>query len=365
MSIKTNPYRGLITASKSVVPGVTKLPGQSSSFTDNNGTINASSIGDLMNQIGSALKAAENNQLSTKEERSTRIEAQTNRKEVLMEAFNDASNQSMKVLGEAIAAEIQETTNREGFVRKLMQYREIGQGENNEVKLKQKEVIGFVASSASQVTPIEIRQRMIRPPEVHVNTFILIDTGELAKSNDDILEEKYEEGLEGIMVGEDRLWKQMAVEASEVRNTLQTFSTFTPSVFARMTEQVSRWGIPVVQCMLSSTLWQDVVANGDFAGVLDPVTKWELLQDGTLGSLYGVTITTDSFRQSNLRVLDPGEIFIVGAPINHGVFTLRGTMLSEPVNRFPQGEAKKGWFMDEIISMVLGNSLSVCRGYKI
>ncbi len=364
--MKNNPYRGIISASKkTVVPGITKLPGQDNAFTNNRGNINASNVADLINQIGIALQASENNQLSNKETNEIKVKAAIERKQVLMEAMNDASNQSMKVLGEAIAAEIHETTNREGFVRKVMQYREIGQGENNEVKLKQKEVMGFVASSASQVTPIEIRQRLIRPPEVHINTFILIDTGELAKSNDDILEEKYEEGLEGIMVGEDRLWKEMAVEAAEVRNTLQTFSTFTPSVFARMTEQVSRWGIPVVSCMLSSTLWQDVVANGDFAGVLDPVTKWELLQDGTLGSLYGVTITTDSFRQANLRVLDPGEIFMIGAPINHGVFTLRGNMLSEPVNRFPQGEAKKGWFMDEIVSMVLGNALSVCRGYRI
>ncbi|MCP3685917.1 MAG: hypothetical protein GY861_24990, partial [bacterium] len=171
--MKKNPYRGIITAKKSVVPGFTKLPGQSSAFTDNKGTINANSVTDLLNQIGVALKAAETNQLSSPEDRDMKIVAATERKEVLMEAMNDASNQSMKVLGEAIAAEIQETTNREGFVRKLMQYREIGQGENNEVKMKQKEVMGFVASSASQVTPIEIRQRMIRPPEVHVNTFIL------------------------------------------------------------------------------------------------------------------------------------------------------------------------------------------------
>lgn len=361
-----NPYRAIISASKkTVIPGHTKLPGQSNAFTNGRGEINASSTADLLQQIGIALKASEQNMLSTKEANEIKVNAANERKVALMEAMNDASNKSMKVLGEAMAAEIQETTNREGFVRKIMQYREIGQGENNEVKLKQKEVTGFVASSASQVTPIEIRQRLIRPPEVHVNTFILIDTGELAKNNDDILEEKYEEGLEGIMVGEDRLWKAMADEAATVRNTLQTFSTFTPSVFARMTEQISRWGIPVVACMLSSTLWQDVVANGDFAGVLDPVTKWELLQEGTLGSLYGVTISTDSFRQANLKVLEPGEIYMVGAPINHGVFTLRGTMLSEPVNRFPQGEAKKGWFMDEIISMVLGNALSVCRGYKI
>ena len=74
---------------------------------------------------------------------------------------------------------------------------------------------------------------------------------------------------------------------------------------------------------------------------------------------------TDAFRQPNLRVIEPGEVFVVGAPINHGVFTVRGTMLVEPINKFNNAKSQKGWFLNELVSFVLGNSASVAKGQKI
>jgi len=63
--------------------------------------------------------------------------------------------------------------------------------------------------------------------------------------------------------------------------------------------------------------------------------------------------------------LETGEIFIIGAPINHGVFTVRGEMTVAPIDKFAEGEAKKGWFLDQICSMVLANAASVAMGTKI
>lgn len=362
--MKSNPYRTLISRSRATfLPGATKIGGQDNPFTDAMGNINASSQADLLVQIGNALKAADKGEIISTTK--ANVEKARGRRQALVEAANDPSGRSMLMLGQALAAEIQETTNREGFARRICMYQEIGQGENNQVTVKEKNVIGFMAVSPSQVTPVEIRQRQILPAEFHINGFILIDTAELAKSSGDLLEEKYEEGLEAIMVQEDRLWRTMAVQAADVRNTVQNFATFTPSVFARLINQVSRWGIPTPNCLFASDLWQDIIANGDFAGVLDPVTKWELLQEGYLGTLYGVTMNTDNFRQTNLRVLENGEVFVVGAPLNHGVFVVRGTMIAEPVNKFAEGSPKKGWFLDEIASMVLGNAMSVAQGRKI
>jgi len=361
-----NPYRTVIDT-KSREPfamGVTKLQGQSAPFTTNSGEINASSYSDLLVQIGNALKASESGQL-TKVTAAVSNEKIQERQKVLVEAVNDKSGKSMQVLGEALSAEIEETTNREGFTRRFMQYRNIGQGENNEVVVKEKNVMAYVATSPSAITASEIRQKRLLPPEFHISGYVLIDTAELSRSNGDLLGEKYEEGLEASMVTEDRLWKSMATAASSVRNTNQNFSTFTPAVFARLIDQVTRWGIPATNCLFSSSLWQDIVSNSDFSGILDPVTKWELLQDGYLGAMYGVTMNTDNFRQPTLKVLNVGEIFIVGAPINHGVFTVRGSLTAEPINKFAEGEAKKGWFLDQICSMVLANAMSVSRGSKI
>jgi len=353
-----NPYRKVIDHKNKVV-----LPGQSNPLFNKTGEINASSTKDLLAQIGAAMNAATSVVAQpTPQEIETRRQE---RRQVLAEAMSDQTGRSIQVLGEALAAEIWETTNREGFSRRILQYREIGQGENNEIYLKDRNVMGFLATSPSQVMASEIRQRRLLPPEFHVNGYILIDTVELARTSSDLLEEKYEEGLEAIMVQEDRIMKLMFDQAAPLTNTLQNFGTFTPSVFARIINQVSRWGIPATSCLFASNLWQDIIANGDFAGVLDPVTKWELLQEGYLGTMYGVTIYTDNFRQPILKVLENGEIYVVGAPINLGVLSLRGAMTAEPINRFAEGEAKKGWFLDEIISLVVGNSKAVAKGLKI
>ncbi len=358
-----NPYRSILSKRGAVVPGETKLPGQSNPFTNRNGEINASSEQDLLKQIGTILSSYQG--AGSIDNNIDKAQRRTERSQVLAEAMSDRSGESMQMLGEALVAEIQDTTNREGFARRILQYNELGQGETNEVVLKQKDVVGFIATSASKVTPTEIRHRRLLPPEFHINGYILIDTIEIGRSSQDLLEEKYEEGLMAFMVQEDRLWKTMADKAASVRNTVQTFSSFTPAVFARMINQVSRWGIPTTSCLFSSNLWQDIISNGDFAGVLDPVTKWELLQEGFLGNMYGCQMITDNFRQNNLRVLDDGEVYITGAPINHGVIVVRGDITSEPINKFADGEAKRGWFLDQVTSMVLGNNLSVAKGKKV
>lgn len=353
-----NPYRK--TTKSTFEPGFTKLPGQSNPAVNRQGEINASSNQDLLGQIGAIL-----DQNNAAVQSGDRITTNRDRSEALVEAMADKQGNSMQVLGEALAAEIQETTDREGFARRLLQYNEVGQGEVNEVVVKKKNVVGFTATSPSAVNAVEIRQRRILPPEFHLSGYILIDTLELGRSSQDLLEEKYEEGLEAIMVQEDRLWKTIADEASTVRNTFQTFSTFTPAVFARLLNQVSQWGIPPTSCLFSSSLWQDIIANNDFSGVLDPVTKWELLQEGYLGAMYGVSMLTDNFRQENLKVLDTGEIYIAGAPINHGVLTVRGNIEATPIDKYADGEPKRGWFMDQITSLTMANALSVAKGKKI
>lgn len=360
-----NPYKQLLTnkSAARVIPGFSKLPGQGSPAINSAGYINASSKEDLIQQIGALMQASLQGTIGNSREE--KIEAATARKEALAELVADTSGEGWRMMGEALAAEIYETTNREGFARRLVQYREVGTGEVNMVTIKQKLVYGFMATSPSQVMASEIRQRRIMPPEFHVNGYILIDTKEIAVSTSDILEEKYEEGLEAVMVQEDRLWKKMADQAAGVRNDVQYFSNLSPSVFARMIWEINRWGIPVTTCLFAPDLWIDVISNSDFAGVFDPVTKWELLQEGFLGSMYGVSIMTDNFRQPVLKVLNQGDIYMVGDPTHHGVMTMRGSMTAEPINKFAEGEAKKGWFLDEIISMVLANSKSICAGRRI
>jgi hypothetical protein len=362
-----NPYRQVLTKSgEPALPGIFRLKGQGTPFTDKKGEINATSVQDLLSQIGGLIQEFNSGNLSVARGQYS-PEVLAERRKILAEAMADRSGQMLQVLGEALVAEIQDTTNREGFARRILQYRELGAGENDEVRIREHNVIAWLAVSASEVRPIIVRDRRIRPPEFNNESYILVDLKELSYSTADLLEEKYEEGLAAIMVNEDRMWKRLADNAATVRNTIQYFTTFTPLVFSRVRNQVARWGIPTPTCLMSYDLWDDFIGNNEWSGtgLFDPVTKWELIQEGYLGSVLGCALITDSFRQPNLRVLDLGTLYIVGAPINHGVITLRGQMLVEPINTFNQGKSYKGWFINEILSMVIGNSAAIGKGARL
>lgn len=358
----SNPYRYLVARTGDPVSEHTRLPGQQSPMMAKDGELNASSYKDLLNQMSKIIRA--NNQGEFVRAAAQDPGLAKERREVLLEAINDKSGRAMMMLAQSVGAEIVDTMNREGFSRRLLQYREIGQGENGEVRLRQHDVTAYVAVSTSDVQPIIVTARRITPPEFNIEAYILIDLKELSSTPGDLLEEKYEEGLEATMVAEDRLWKRLADGASTIRNTIQYFSTFTPLIFSRIRRQVADWGIPTPTALISSDIWDDIIANNEFSGLFDPVTKWELIQEGQLGNILGCTMLTDAHRQDRLRVLTPGDVYVVGAPVNHGVVTVRGSMLIEPINKFAEGKSQKGWFMSEILSMLIGNSMSIGRGKR-
>lgn len=359
----SNPYRSVIAKTGEPVGQNYRLAGQTYPLMDKTGEINASNTKDLLKQIGKLVNSYSSGEIVKSSVRNPEVIKQ--RKEILIEAVNDKSGQAMQVLGEALAAEIIDTTTRNGFSRRLLQYRELGNGESNEIRIRHHDVVAWMATSTTSVQPTIVRGRKIVPPEINIESYILMDLKELSTSPGDLLEEKYEEGLEAIMVQEDRLWKKLSDESAVIRNTLQYFTTFTPQVFSRIRSQVSRWGISAPTCLVSYDIWDDIIGNSDFSGLFDPVTKYELIQEGNLGTILGVEMLTDAFRQQNLRVLNEGEIYVVGSPINHGVISLRGSMLIEPINKYADGKSQKGWFINEIMSMVVGNSSSVSKGQRI
>jgi hypothetical protein len=187
---------------------------------------------------------------------------------------------------------------------------------------------------------------------------------DIGQSSGDLLEEKYQEGLEAIMVGEDRLWKQMADQAAVVVNTITYFTTFIPSIFSQIRSQVSGWGIPAAYCVLAYDLWDDIIGSTGFSEWFDPVTKHELVLEGQLGSMLGCQLITDAFRLPELKVLDPGDVYIVGAPETHGALQQRGDLSSNPITKYDDAKPQRGWYLFEIIAMAIINAKSVSIGRR-
>ncbi len=347
-----------------IVSGVTSGAHSASPLFDAQGNLNASSKQDAMQQIVAALQILSGEAPLDQNTAEIRQEKSANRKAVLAAAMADQSGQQMQILGGILAAQIEETTDREGFCRQLLLSSELGNGDFPEVTVKVKQVVAYLMSSASQVVPSEIREKRLLLDEFDLNSFLLIDNKEMSRSRTDLLEEKYEEGLEAIMVKEDRYWKKCADAAAASRHNLQTTTAFTPQFFAHMRDLIDREGLPVTSCILSSTLMQDIITSATFQEVFDPVTKREILETGEIGSLYNVKIYSDYMRQPQFRVIEDGEFYLVSAPVNHGVILTR-PLSATPVDRAAFGEAKKGWFLTQPTSMAVVNNRSVVKGQRI
>lgn len=364
---KKNPYAPkFLTKQGEPLPGNLRFRGHGEPAIASSGSMNASNKKDLMSQIGQLITAYSRGdiQRSRAVAVAEKREIAKERKAALVQAIADTSGEAWRALGEVIAEDIYETTGREGFVRKLMAFKELEQGEVARVRFRTKDVTAFTAASASEITPIYVRNNFHYLPEFYIGDNILIEERDIHQSTGDILEEKYQEGLEAVMTQEDRLWKKMADQASTIGNTLTYFTTFTPMHFTQIKSQVTGWGIPGAYCIMAYDLWDDMIGTPGFSDWFDPIHQHELILEGELGSMLGLSLLTDAFRLPELKVLEQGEIYIVGAPETHGAIQQRGDLSSNPINTYNEGKPARGWYIFEMIAMMLVNTKSVAAGKR-
>lgn len=326
--------------------------------------INASSRRELLAQIGQLHTAIAQGQI-TRGGTPAEIRARFAEFKSAYEDSSPEGKETFRVIGEVMGDEIWETLGREGFSRKLLFTQEVTRGVVGQVKVRQKDVLAWQATSATTITASEIRQKYMYPSEFYLTCRILIENKELDQASNDLLDEKYQDGLEQILRREDLITKSLLDAAAPVFNPLSLFTNFTPQVLSSMRTNVARWGIPASTCLIAWDLWNDIIADPDFVNWFDQVTKHELVLEGRLGSIMGMEILTDGFRYETLQVLNPGEIYVVGPPTTLGAITQRSELQSAAVDLYSQGIPARGWFLQQIQGQVVGNGRSVAKGSRI
>ena len=117
--------------------------------------------------------------------------------------------------------------------------------------------MSFFVTANPNVIASQVRQYYVYPPEFYLIGSILIEDKEIEQASGDLLDDKYQDGLEQMLVREDKTWLLLARNAAPTDNDLFFFNTFTPTVFSEMRTQVARWGIPVTTAILAFDLWND------------------------------------------------------------------------------------------------------------
>ena len=343
-----------------------KPTGSNESLVGRDGHINASSKKELMNRMVTAMEAMNKGELVTDtqvtaSQKAAKIEA---RKEALSKAYGDKNGNDWIALGSEMGSSLRTAADREGFLRKLLQKADISQGAEPRIEVNQKNVEAYLATGIGKFAPEYVRDLVLRPQEFAINSNIQIEKRSIHQSGSDILEKKYNEGLEQIMRREDVTVKRLLDATVGQTNNLQLLSGgLTSTGLARMISQLQGSNVPSDKLLIAADVVPDITGANNFSNEIDPVSKLEIIQTGTLGVLHGLTIITDGFRHTNLRVLESGEVYVLGTPTLLGGYTER-EMDVEEVSGAGNGVPSKGWLFSQLISMVAHNPAAVIKGIR-
>jgi len=364
-----NPYLKsnkalMIARTKDPVDDALRIRDSKERFVGRNGEINASSKKELIERITELVDMYQKGDL-VKATVDDRAEVMKARQELLKAAFSDRHGDAWRVLGEVIGDEIKEAMDREGFARRVMLFKPLGKGEIGRLRVHSKQVVAWMVVSNGEAVASVYRQKWVYPPDFYIIGNLLVEDMDIEQSTGDLLDELYNDGLEQIMVREDLVWKRLADVAASTTNDMFYFNTFTPSVFSAMRTEVSRWGIPCTTAIIAFDLWNDIIADNDFSNWFDPVSKYRLILEGNVGSILGTELITDAFRHERLKVLEPGEVYFLGAPQTLGGITNRKEVVAEPIHKYNEGRPMRGWFLEAIEGMAIVNSRAICKGQRI
>jgi len=362
-SANINPYTRK--SNRPTVATELRLHGSNEPFVGANGEFNASSKNEILAHMKGLLDVTTNGQrVETVDVAAHREEVVNSHREMIMAAFTDPD--AYQEVGEILANEIYIAANREGFMRRFLPKASVVKGSIPMARVRMKNQIATVASAPVQVKSQLARDRFFFPPEFYITARPFVEQREIQQSADDVLEEKFVEGVEGVMVAEDRTFYQMSKASISDVNPLTTISgSLTPASLSAVRTNVLSYGIPATGLLIATDLWNDIIGDANFAQVFDPVTKHDLIQTGQVGTLYGMTVYTDAYRMPEHKVLSQGDILVYGASVNLGQYTDRGGVTSQPTDTAIEGVPGRGWVLTELVSLIIGNPRAVAIAKRV
>lgn len=333
-----------------------------------NGEINATSRKDALAIIANLLEASRTGAITAHQVEEPITAAKRNAVHAgLIQAFQDTNGPAFAVYGEQIANTVRDTNVRAGILRRFLPERELGTQEIAKTRLRRHRVNCMALGPNS--TAVESRHdgRFMFPEEQTLSARPIINEKDLYQEGMGLLDEKAEEALESLMVGEDRGLRALFDAAVSKTGQQLAFPTFTPTVFATLKQMVENTGgLPVNDAWMSNDLWVDINSgSGDFPDWFDPISKHDLVLTGKVGTMMECSIHTDAHLESRLRVLKPGELYFVARADFLGETLLRQAVTSSEISGANEGQAWRVWFIRQILAISLSNIHGVSKGFKM
>lgn len=330
------------------------------------GEINAYNQKDLAGRIAQMLAVAAQGGFVQASESGAGTLSQEEKRQLMAEAAMDPTGAKWESLGSSIVGSIEDRAEREGLLRKVCKGATIKQGDIARVELKQHMAEAIIATGPTDFGYRQLRGRVFTPPEFEIKANLRVSKMDLDQINGDLLDRAQQDGLSAVMVKEDRLWKAACDQSVGVANPITYLNgDLTPRLLSMLKTQVSSWPMPVSTAVMAADYWNDIIGNAEFMSALDPVSKYDLITTGRLGTLLGMELITDGFRAPEHRVLKDGELYVVADQDYHAMYTTRGGTQSTPTSGANQGNTDRGWLLSSTFSFTLANVRSVSKAVKI
>lgn len=342
-----------------------RLPGSTERAVGSNGEFNANDRAELIRvhkMMLASLQAGGPKMVTQAHAEEAAQRAQLH-KEMMLAAFD--SPEEHRNVGQVLANQLNVSSNKQGLMRNFLTRQELAQGQRPTATLQMKNAAAIVASGPVRCELQPVRDQHYFPAEFYIHASPFIEQRDIVTATTDVMQQKYIESMESIMVMEDRTWRLMAQNTIGMPNSSTTVvGALTPLVLSNVRNQVTRHRIPARSLLFASDLWTDVVSDLNFSNVLDPVSKHELFLEGQLATMLGMAVYTDAYRHSTHQVLSKGEFWVIGEQDHHGQYTDRGGVTSEPITQAMAGIPGRGWYLHEVVSMTIANSRSIARGIR-
>lgn len=331
------------------------------------GEINAATKQDALSIIAASMNIKGGIQVLHTENELEALEAASKERQERMDAVAAAVADKTGIvaaeLGAEIAATIYQNATKLGFMRNFLVRQEVTQGQLPRVTIDRRDV-GYAELTGPTQAQLQIcRDYWIILPEWDLTVRIEIEGKRLAQSAEDILQEKFNQGLEAVLIGEDRAWKVGADLVIDSDGSMASIAvgSVTPSILKTGFTNLTGNGMSVSNIIFAAPLLGDVALDTGFGVIIDPITRLEILKTGNFGVLYGAKVWTDAVRDPRQKVLASNEIYLMADPRYVGAYSDRGGTTSKPLSAAETSINGLGWHINELLGMGVYGERGIAR----
>jgi len=142
---------------------------------------------------------------------------------------------------------------------------------------------------------------------IHIDKFSLNAEDEISKA--------YASGLNDVFNWDKVLLENLRSSASQ---TIMHSSRITPSLFMKAITTFSSKSLKPCTALLPISVWNDICANPEFESLINSDKNFKVPENGIencfVGSLFGLALYTDGYRNKEHKCLKPDEIIFLAEP---------------------------------------------------